>query len=229
MVNRLSARPRPGRRALQKVEVKTFSWSSSSESAVVSISQCVTLNNLIVCSKNDELTVLTIPTSTTDGNVLSRNLKLSNRIEKIRVLIETTARSVIAVKTIDGQTKLFQLSKAELSSTEWNFAEINAPSRARTSYSGATEKNSGHFLIVEGFSTEQKLNFRVSTLNEQSLSNPRSYVVELPENMGDIEYLSYSIVKQSQLVTLRMQDGSLLVIKLADNGGKKIDRVGVDP
>jgi hypothetical protein len=39
--------------------------------------------------------------------------------------------------------------------------------------------------------------------------------------MGGIEYLSYSIVKHTQLVTLRMQDASLLVIKLADNGGMK--------
>ncbi len=39
--------------------------------------------------------------------------------------------------------------------------------------------------------------------------------------MGGIEYLSYSTVKHTSLVTLRMQDASLLVIKLADNGGMK--------
>ena len=49
--------------------------------------------------------------------------------------------------------------------------------------------------------------------NDQTLSNKRLYSIELPEYMGGIEYLSYSIVRHTQLVTLRMQDGSLLVIK----------------
>ena len=145
---------------------------------------------------------------------------MSNKIDEFRILIENVARSVIAVKMSDGQTKLFHLTKTDSIGFEWNFNEVNILGKPKTSFSVTTDRNSGNLLIIEGFSTEQKLHFQVSTLNDQTLTKTRSWLVELPENMGQIEYLSYSIVKQNQLATVRMQDGSLLVIKLAENGGK---------
>lgn len=197
----------------QQTFTASTSWSSSFD-------QCSTLNNLIVCSKNDDLIVFTIPTSATDGNVASQTMKMSNKIDEVRILIENVARSVITVKMSDGQTKLFHLTKTDSTGSEWNFNELNVLGKSKTSFSVTTEKNSGNLLIIEGFSTEQKLHFQVSTLNDQTLRKTRSWIVELPENMGQIEYLSYSIVRQNQLATVRMQDGSLLVIKLAENGGK---------
>jgi hypothetical protein len=86
-------------------------------------------------------------------------------------------------------------------------------------YSVINEKNLVGQQLLEASANEQKLNFYLSNINDQILSNKHSYSVELPENMGGIEYLSYSTVKHTSLVTLRMQDASLLVIKLADNGG----------
>ena len=82
-----------------------------------------------------------------------------------------------------------------------------------------SDKNLVEQQILEASGSDQKLNFHLSNINDQTLSNTRSYSLELPENMGEIEYMSYSTVKYTQLVTLRMQDASLLVIKLADNGG----------
>jgi hypothetical protein len=150
------------------------------------------MNNLILCSNNDELSVVTIPTTINDTNVITRHIKISNKIEQIRILYESSTRSILS---------------------------INIQIKSNGFYSIVTEKNLVGQQILEASAIEQKLNFYVSNINEQTLSNTRSYSVELPENMGGIEYLSYSIVKHTQLVTLRMQDGSLLVIKLAENGG----------
>ncbi len=155
-------------------------------------SKCTTMNNLILCSNNDELSVVTIPTTINDTNVITRHIKISNKIEQIRILYESSTRSILS---------------------------INIQIKSNGFYSIVTEKNLVGQQILEASAIEQKLNFYVSNINEQTLSNTRSYSVELPENMGGIEYLSYSIVKHTQLVTLRMQDGSLLVIKLAENGG----------
>ncbi len=105
--------------------------------------------------------------------------------------------------------------------TEWDNYELDIQIKSNAFYSIVQEKNLLEPQLLEASAIEQKLNFYVSNINDQNLSNKRSYSVELPENMGGIEYLSYSIVKHTQLVTLRMQDASLLVIKLADNGGMK--------
>lgn len=185
-------------------------------------SQCVTVNNLILCSAQDELNIVTAPISTGDATIASQNMKMAQKIEQIRVLFESPARSIVAVRMDNAETKIYELTKAEATGAEWNFKELNIPAKTHMSYSVTTEKNTGRQMILEAQSTEQKLNFHVSTVNDQSLSNTRSYTVELPENMGGIEYLFYSTVKQTQLVTLRMQDGSLLVIKLVDNGGTRL-------
>jgi len=176
------------------------------------------MNNLILCSNNDELSIVTIPTTTNDTNVITRHIKISNKIEQIRILYESTTRSILSIKTENSETKIYQFNKKE-STTEWEFNELNIQIKSNGFYSIGTDKNLVGQQILEASAIEQKLNFYVSNINEQTLSNTRSYSVELPENMGGIEYLSYSIVKHTQLVTLRMQDASLLVIKLADNGG----------
>ena len=88
-------------------------------------------------------------------------------------------------------------------------------------YSVVTEKSLAGQQLLEATANEQKLNFYLSNINDQALSNKRSFSVELPENMGGIEYLAYSTAKHTSLATLRMQDASLLVIKLTDNGGTK--------
>ncbi len=181
-------------------------------------SKCTTMNNLILCSNNDELSVVTIPTTINDTNVITRHIKISNKIEQIRILYESSTRSILSIKTENSETKIYQFNKKE-STTEWEFNELNIQIKSNGFYSIVTEKNLVGQQILEASAIEQKLNFYVSNINEQTLSNTRSYSVELPENMGGIEYLSYSIVKHTQLVTLRMQDGSLLVIKLAENGG----------
>jgi len=113
------------------------------------------------------------------------------------------------------------LNKKETTTTEWDNYELDIQIKSNAFYSIVQEKNLLEPQLLEASVIEQKLNFYVSNINDQNLSNKRSYSVELPENMGGIEYLSYSIVKHTQLVTLRMQDASLLVIKLADNGGMK--------
>lgn len=121
----------------------------------------------------------------------------------------------------NAEGKIYQLNKKELS-TDWEFHELNNQIKSNGFYSVTTEKNLVGQQILEASANEQKLNFYVSNINEQTLSNTRPYSIELPENMGNIEYIAYSIVKHTQLVTLRMQDASLLVIKLADNGGKDL-------
>lgn len=113
------------------------------------------------------------------------------------------------------------MNKKETTTTEWDNYELDIQIKSNAFYSIVQEKNLLEPQLLEASVIEQKLNFYVSNINDQNLSNKRSYSVELPENMGGIEYLSYSIVKHTQLVTLRMQDASLLVIKLADNGGMK--------
>ena len=178
------------------------------------------MNNLILCSNNDELAYYTVPVAATDAKIAHRQIKISDKIEQLRVLYESSTRGILSMKTASAETKVYQFDKKEAAATEWTFKELNIQIKSNGVYSVIAEKNSGAQQILEATSKEQKLNFQVSTINEQSLANTRSYSVELPENMGDIEYLAFSTVKQTQLVTLRMQDGSLLVIKLAENGGR---------
>lgn len=174
------------------------------------------MNNHILCSNNVELSIVTIPTTNTDANVKTRQIKFTNKIEQINILYESNARSILSIQLDDLQTKLYQFNKKE-STLEWDFNELDIQIKSNGFYSIATDKN-----LLEATAVEQKLNFYVSTLNEQNLVNKRSYSVELPENMGGIEYLSYSIVKNIQFVTLRMQDASLLVIKLVENGAELV-------
>ena len=179
------------------------------------------MNNLILCSNNDALIYYTVPVvAAADAKIAHRQIQISDKIDQLRVLYESSTRGILSMKTASAETKVYQFDKKEPAATEWTFKELNIQIKSNGVYSVVAEKNSGAQQILEATSKEQKLNFQVSTINEQSLANTRSYSVELPENMGDIEYLAYSIVKQTQLVTLRMQDGSLLVIKLAENGGK---------
>jgi hypothetical protein len=182
--------------------------------------KCITMNNLILCSNNDEIDVFTIPTVVNDSNVVKRHIKISNKIEQIRVLYESNTRSILSVKSENSETKIYQFNAKETTS-EWDFNELNIQIKSNGFYSVVTDKNLAGQQILEASASEEKLNFYVSNINEQTLSNTRSYSVELPETMGGIQYLSYSTVKHTQLVTLRMEDASLLVIKLAENGGKK--------
>jgi hypothetical protein len=145
-------------------------------------------------------------------------MEFSNKIEQINILYESNTRSILSIKTENFETKIYQLNKKE-TTTEWDNYELDIQIKSNAFYSIVQEKNLLEPQLLEASAIEQKLNFYVSNINDQNLSNKRSYSVELPENMGGIEYLSYSIVKHTQLVTLRMQDASLLVIKLADNGG----------
>lgn len=184
-------------------------------------SKCITMNNHILCSNNDELSIITIPIINNDTNVLTRQIKILNKIEKIHVLYESNTRSILSIKTENFQTIIYQFNKKE-TTTEWDFNELNIQIKSNGFYSIFTDKNLNGQQLLEATIIEQKINFYVSNINDQTLSNTRSYSIELPENMGGIEYLSYSIVKHTQLVTLRMQDASLLVIKLADNGGKNL-------
>jgi hypothetical protein len=147
-------------------------------------------------------------------------MEFSNKIEQINILYESNTRSILSIKTENFETKIYQLNKKE-TTTEWDNYELDIQIKSNAFYSIVQEKNLLEPQLLEASAIEQKLNFYVSNINDQNLSNKRSYSVELPENMGGIEYLSYSIVKHTQLVTLRMQDASLLVIKLADNGGMK--------
>jgi hypothetical protein len=178
------------------------------------------MNNHILCSTNDELSIITIPTTMNDTNVITRQIKFSNKIEQIHVLYESNIHSILSIKLENSETKIYQFNKKE-TTTEWNFNELDIQIKSNGFYSITTEKNLIGQQLLEASANEQKLHFYVSNINEQNLSNKHSYSVELPENMGGIEYLSYSIVKHTQLVTLRMQDASLLVIKLLDNGGIK--------
>ncbi|CAF4533139.1 unnamed protein product, partial [Rotaria sp. Silwood1] len=183
--------------------------------------KCITTNNLIVCSNNNELSIITIPTTMDDTNIITSNLKVPNKIEQVRVLYESNTNTILSIKMENLETKIYQFNKKE-STTEWEFHELNIQIKSNGFYSVITEKNLAGQQILEALANEQKLNFYVSNINEQTLSNTRSYSILLPENMGGIEYIAYSIVKHTQLVTVRMQDGSLLVIKLADNGAELI-------
>ena len=183
-------------------------------------SKCKTTNNHILCSNNHELSVVTIPTSIDDRNVKTRPIQFSDRIEQINVLFESSTRAVVSIKTENSETKIYQFDKKE-TATEWDIRELDVQIKSNGFYGVGTEKNLVGQQLLEASANEQKLNFYLSNINDQTLSNKRSYSVELPENMGGIEYLSYSTVKHTSLVTLRMQDASLLVIKLADNGGRK--------
>ncbi|CAF0717369.1 unnamed protein product [Adineta steineri] len=202
----------------QQAFSSSLPWSFNAKD---SLNKCSTMNNLILCSNNEELSIITIPTTTDDTNVKTRHIKASSKIEQIRILYESTTRSVILIKSDNGETKIYQFNKKE-STSEWDFNELNIQMKSNSFISIATDKNLAGQQILEASANDQKLNFHVSTINEQTLTNTRSYSVELPENMGEIEYLAYSVVKNTQLVTLRMQDGSLLVIKLADNGAELI-------
>ncbi|CAF1123636.1 unnamed protein product [Adineta ricciae] len=184
-------------------------------------SKCSTMNNIILCANNAELSMITIPTTTDDTNINTRQIQFSNPIEQIRVLYESSTRSIVSIKTDNGETKVYQFNKKD-STNEWSHHELNVQIKSNAFYSVVSDKTSGGQQILEGSASQQKLNFYLSTISEQTLTNTRSYSIELPEDMGDIEYLSYSNVKHTQFVTLRMQDASLLVIKLADNGAELI-------
>lgn len=127
----------------------------------------------------------------------------------------------------NDQSQIYQLNQID-SSIEWNFNELDNQIKSNGFYTIGNEKNSPGHQLLEASTNEQKINFYLSNINEQTLTNKRSYSVELPENMGGIEYLSYSTVKHTSLVTLRMQDASLLVIKLTDNGGRRKFQCGSD-
>ncbi|CAF3461015.1 unnamed protein product [Rotaria socialis] len=183
--------------------------------------KCTTMNNLILCSNNNEVLMVTIPVTMNDTNILTNQIQLSNKIERIRVLYESNTQSILSIKMENSETKIYHFNKKD-STIEWQHHELNIQIKSNGFYSIITEKSLVGQQILEASATEQKLNFYVSNINEQTLSNTRSYSIELPENMGGIEYIAYSIVKSTQLVTLRMQDGSLLVIKLADSGAELI-------
>ncbi|CAF3678394.1 unnamed protein product [Rotaria socialis] len=183
--------------------------------------KCTTMNNLILCSNNNEVLMVTIPVTMNDTNILTNQIQLSNKIERIRVLYESNTQSILSIKMENSETKIYHFNKKD-STIEWQHHELNIQIKSHGFYSIITEKSLVGQQILEASATEQKLNFYVSNINEQTLSNTRSYSIELPENMGGIEYIAYSIVKSTQLVTLRMQDGSLLVIKLADSGAELI-------
>ena len=186
-------------------------------------SKCKTMNNHLLCLNNNELSIITIPITINDINIQTRQIKFSNKIEQINILYESTTRSILSIKTENFETKIYQFNKKE-TNNEWDFIELDIQIKSNGFYSIVTEKTLLGQQLLEASTTEQKINFYISNINnnDQSLSNKRSYSIELPEYMGGIEYISYSIVKNTQLVTLRMQDASLLVIKLAENGGKKI-------
>ncbi|CAM2700835.1 unnamed protein product [Rotaria socialis] len=183
--------------------------------------KCTTMNNLILCSNNNEVLMVTVPVTMNDTNILTNQIQLSNKIERIRVLYESNTQSILSIKMENSETKIYHFNKKD-STIEWQHHELNIQIKSNGFYSIITEKSLVGQQILEASATEQKLNFYVSNINEQTLSNTRSYSIELPENMGGIEYIAYSIVKSTQLVTLRMQDGSLLVIKLADSGAELI-------
>ena len=176
--------------------------------------QCKTLNNQIICANNDELSLITIPTTINDASVRTNQIKLSNTISDIKILSESNTRSVVSVKTNDGQTKLYQFNKKE-GTIEWDYKELETQTQSNSLFSIVSNEN-----LLEATAVEEKLNFYVSSIGDQGLTKKRSYSVELPENMGGIEYLSYSIVRNTQLATLRMADASLLAIKLTENGGR---------
>lgn len=164
--------------------------------------------------------MITIPTTINDSNVRTRTIKFSNPIEQTSILYESITRSIISIKMDNQESKIYQLNQID-SSIEWNFNELDQQIKSNGFYSIGNEKTSPGHQLLEASSNEQKINFHLSTITDQTLSNKRSYSVQLPENMGDIEYLAYSTVKHTSLVTLRMQDASLLVIKLTDNGGRE--------
>jgi len=176
------------------------------------------MNNQILCSNHNELSIIIIPITINDTNIVTRQIKFSNKIEQINILYESNTRSILSIKRENFETNIYQFNKKETTTTDWDYNELDIQIKSNGFYSIVTDKNLAGQLL-EASAIEQKLNFYVSNLNDQNLSNKRSYSVELPENMGGIEYLSYSIVKHTQLVTLRMQDASLIIIKLADNGG----------
>jgi hypothetical protein len=178
------------------------------------------MNNHILCINNDELSIITIPITIDDTNIITRQIKFSNKIEQINILYESNTQSILSIKLENFETKIYQFNKKE-TTTEWNYNELDIQIKSNAFYSITTEKNLVGQQLLEALTIEQKLKFYVSNINDENISNKRSYSVELPENMGGIEYLSYSIVRHTQLVTLRMQDASLLVIKLTENGGKK--------
>ena len=82
------------------------------------------MNNLILCSNNDEVSVITLPISTNDTNVITRQIKTSNKIEQIRVLYESNTRSMLSIKTENSETQIYQFNKKE-TTTEWDFTELN--------------------------------------------------------------------------------------------------------
>ena len=176
------------------------------------------MNNLILCSNDDELSIINIPTNINDTNIRTNHIKVSHKIERVHILYESDRCSILSIRMENFETKIYQFSKNE-SINEWNFSELNIQIKSNGYHSIVKNKNYVDQYILEASAMNEKLNFYISVINEQTLSNTRSYSIELPENMGGIDYVSYSIVKNKQLVTLRMQDSSLLVIRLTNNGG----------
>lgn len=176
------------------------------------------MNNLILCSNNNEVSIITIPTTINDANIITNQIKVPNKIVQTRVLYESNTRSILSIRMENFETKIYQFT-AKDSTMDWQIHELNIQLKSNGFYSVTTEKSLVGPQILEASVNDQKLSFYTSNINDQGLSNTRSYSVELPENMGGIEYIAYSIVKTSQLATLRMEDGSIIVIKLTDNGG----------
>ena len=130
-------------------------------------SKCTTMNNLILCSNNDEISIITIPTTTNDTNVITRQIKISNKIEQIHVLYESNTRSILSIKTENSETKIYQFNKKE-TTTEWDFTELDIQIKSNAFYSIVSDKNLVEQQILEASAIEQKLNFYVSNINDQT-------------------------------------------------------------
>lgn len=181
---------------------------------------CATANNLLFCSYQNELLALNIPLSADDTNIPTNRIQVSNKIDHIKILDETSTGTIISVKYDSFKTSVYQFTRKDSTNKLWDYAELNSDIKGDVTLTTMSNKNSPKQQILGASSDEQKVHFDIFNVHDNSLTRLRSYKVELPEKMGQIQYLAYSTVRNMQIVTIRMQDGSLLVVKLTENSGR---------
>jgi hypothetical protein len=132
------------------------------------------MNNLIVCFTDEQMSIFTLPMSPDATTILTRQIQLTTRIEQLNILYESAQRTVLAVKSNNGETTIYQLNKQEATSREWNINELNVAKQSNAVYSIPIEKNIAGEQILQAVSNEQKLNFYVSKINEYAFVYSRT-------------------------------------------------------
>ncbi|CAF0738689.1 unnamed protein product [Didymodactylos carnosus] len=208
-----------------KTSSKSIRWSLDLNETKKS---CTTANDIFLCSIKNHLSIYNSPASnsiqSTTDDIVPEQLTFSDSIENYKVIYETNTNILVLVTLINNDKVLYKFFRQQQATSSdnsnWEYIQLEIFTKYPNSvYSVAMEK--GNLILIQAYATEQKLNFQKYTVNERSIVLSRTYAVELPELMGDIEYLQYHS-NNSPLATLRMNDGSLVVIKFGEHGAELI-------